>query len=122
MLTAPTRQSEVRGTLARGREQLEARFATALPLTLRAGEVFRAARGLSDVIYRLRTGWACQYRELPDCRRAIIDVYLPGDVIGLDGIFRTRPLENVLALTLVEVATIDGYKILTELLGCQSNA
>jgi CRP/FNR family transcriptional regulator len=121
MLT-PTRQSEVRGSLLRGRQQLEARFGTAPPLTLRAGEVVGAAGGLSDAIYRLRTGWACQYRELSNCRRAIIDVYLPGDFIGLDGLFRARPLVNVLALTLVEVASIDGNKILTELLGCQSNA
>ena len=122
LLTTPRRQSGVRGTLLRGRRQLEARFGTAPPLTLRAGEVFAAAGGLRDAIYRLRTGWACQYRELPNCRRAIIDVYLPGDLIGLDGLFRTRPLENVLALTLVEVTTIDGDNILTQLLACQSNA
>ena len=123
MLTAPTRQSEMRLTILRGRQHLEARFGTAAALTLRAGEVFGAAGGLrSDAIYRLQTGWACQYRELPNSRRAIIDVYLPGDFIGLDGHFRARPLENVLALTLVEVATIDGDKILTELLACQSNA
>jgi CRP-like cAMP-binding protein len=121
MPTIPTRQSGVRRTLLRGKQQLEARFGTAPPLTLRAGEVFAAAGGLRDAIYRLRTGWACQYRELPNCRRAIIDVYLPGDLIGLDGLFTTRPL-NVLALTLVEVATIDGDKFLTELLACQSNA
>lgn len=123
MLTAPTRQSEVRGALLRGGQQLEARFGTAAPLTLRAGEVFGAAGGLrSDAIYRLQTGWACQYHELPNCRRAIIHVYLPGDFIGLNGLFRARAPENVLPLTLVEVATIDGDKILTELLACQSNA
>jgi CRP/FNR family transcriptional regulator len=122
VLTTPTRDSEVRGTLLRGRQQLEARFHTAPPLTLRAGEVFGAAGGLRGAIYRLRTGWACQFRELPNCRRTIIDVYLPGDLIGLDGLFRTRPLENVLALTLVEVAPIDGDKILTQLQACQGTA
>jgi CRP-like cAMP-binding protein len=122
MLTVATRQSDVRGALLRGRQQLEARFGSAAPLTLRAGEVLGAAGGLSAGIYRLRTGWACQYRELPNCRRAIIDVYLPGDFIGLDGLFGARPLENVLALTLVEVATIGGDKILTDLLACQSSA
>ena len=122
MLTAPTRQSEVRGTLLRGRRQLEARFGTAPSRTLRAGEAFAAAGSSHYGICRLSTGWACQYRELPNCRRAIIDVYLPGDFIGLDGLFSARPLENVLALTLVEVGTIDGDKILTELLACQSNA
>ena len=122
MLTTPTLQSMVRGTLSRGRQHLEERFATAPPRTVRAGEVFAAAGGFRDAICRLRTGWACQYRELPNCRRVIVDVYLPGDLIGLDGLFRIRPLENVLALTLVEIATIDGDKILSELLGCQSSA
>src|ERR1700746_4064852 len=106
MPTTPTLQSAVRGNLLAGRQQLEARFGTAPPRTVRAGEVFAAAGGLRNAICRLRTGWACQYRELLNCRRVIIDVYLPGDFIGLDGLFRMRPLENVLALTLVEVATI----------------
>ena len=122
MLTAPTRQSEVRDTLLRGRQEMEVRFGTVPLITLRAGEVFGAAGVLNNAIYRLRTGWACEYRELPNCRRAIIDVYLPGDFIGLGGLFRTRPLENVLALTWVEVATIDGDKVLTELLTSQINA
>ena len=122
MLTAPTRQSEVRDTLLRGRQEMEVRFGTVPLISLRAGEVFGAAGVLNNAIYRLRTGWACEYRELPNCRRAIIDVYLPGDFIGLGGLFRTRPLENVLALTWVEVATIDGDKVLTELLTSQINA
>jgi CRP-like cAMP-binding protein len=112
----------VRSTLLRGKQQLEARFGTAPSRTLQAGEAFAAAGSSHYGICRLRTGWACQYRELPNCRRAIIDVYLPGDIIGLDVLLGTRPLENVLALTLVQATTIDGDKVLSELLACQTNA
>jgi CRP-like cAMP-binding protein len=36
----------------------------------------------------LRHGWACRIRHLSDGRRSLIDLYLPGDLIGLDGLFR----------------------------------
>jgi CRP-like cAMP-binding protein len=123
MLTIPAeRLSRVRGSLLQGRQQLEARFRATLPITLRAGEAFAEAASSPHRVYRLQTGWACQYEELPNCRRAIVDIYLPGDLIGLDALFRTRLPENVLALTSVEVAAIDGEQILSELLASQSNA
>jgi CRP-like cAMP-binding protein len=112
----------MRGSLLQGMQQLEARFRATLPITLRAGEVFAAVAGSPQRMYRLQTGWACQYKELANCRRAIIDVYLPGDFIGLDAFFGTRFPDNVRALTSVEVWAIDSEKILGELLGSQSNA
>ena len=93
MPTIPTRQSGVRRTLLRGKQQLEARFGTAPPLTLRAGEVFAAAGGLRDAIYRLRTGWACQYRELPNCRRALSTYIYRETSLGLYGLFHNEAPE-----------------------------
>jgi CRP-like cAMP-binding protein len=65
--------------------------------------------------YRLRTGWAGQCRDLAGGRRAIVDVYLPGDLIGLDAPLKTRPVENVLALTSVETEAIGAGVNPTEL-------
>jgi CRP/FNR family transcriptional regulator, anaerobic regulatory protein len=114
--------SELRNILARGRQQLDARFSAAPPVILRSGETLRAPAGSAKPIYRLQTGWVCQHRELPDMRRAIIDVYLPGDVIGLDGSFGTRPIENAVALTAIEAKVIDAEGALRELMASQSSA
>jgi CRP/FNR family transcriptional regulator, anaerobic regulatory protein len=99
----------------RGRQQLDARFGTAPSHLLRAGGKFMAVAGLRDPIYRLQKGWACQGSELRERRRAIIDVYLPGDIIGLDAPFRTRPVGGVLALTAIETKVIDASDELGDL-------
>src|SRR3954449_8169177 len=99
---APER-SEIDEALVRGRQNLYESFVKAAPLCLHAREMFTAARLRSDHFYRLQSGWACQSQELGEGRRAIIDLYLPGDFIGLDASFNMRPVENVLALTAVEM-------------------
>jgi CRP-like cAMP-binding protein len=80
------------------------------------------AVGSRDAIYHLRAGWACQFRDLPNGRRAIVDIYLPGDVIGLDAAIRTRRSEEVLTLTSVTVETIYAEDALIELTASQSTA
>jgi len=96
-------RSEIKEALVRGKQRLYENFAEASPLCLSAGEMFTIDGLRSDHFYRLQSGWACQYQELYEGRRAIIDLYLPGDFIGLDASFNTRPIENVLALTSVEI-------------------
>ena len=116
------RTSGVREALLRGRQQLHGRFDRATPLALRAGEPFKTASAAHDFIYRLRTGWACQYSEQRGTRRAIIDVYLPGDLIGMDTHFRTRPIEHVQALTSVEAEAVDADEMLGDLLASHCGA
>jgi CRP-like cAMP-binding protein len=98
--------------LALGRSKLSAIFGSSPPRTLKAGELL-AATGSSDRIYRFRTGWACQFRDLANGRRAILDVYLPGDVIGLDTGVHPRPLEEIHTLTAatIEAVPVDGALI-----------
>jgi CRP-like cAMP-binding protein len=36
----------------------------------------------SEHFYVLKAGWACSYRDLPDGRRQILDLFLPGDIVG----------------------------------------
>jgi CRP-like cAMP-binding protein len=59
---------------------------------------------------------------LPDGRRAIVDIYLPSDVIGLDAALRIRPLEEVMALTSLTIETINTANPLSELMACRPTA
>src|SRR5262249_38124910 len=74
----------LRGELELGLQELNARFRGSPASILRPQKWLVTADGSHDVICRLRAGWACQVRGLPNGRRAIIDIYLPGDIIGLD--------------------------------------
>jgi CRP-like cAMP-binding protein len=47
----------------------------------------------------LASGWAYRQRVLPDGRHTILDLYLPGDLIGLDHLFLQRPPDSVMTLT-----------------------
>jgi CRP-like cAMP-binding protein len=90
--------------LALGQSKLRAIFGGSPLRTLKPGELLAAA-GSSDSIYRLRAGWACQFHDLDNGRRVILDICLPGDIIGLDAGVYTRPLE-ILTLTAATVEAI----------------
>jgi hypothetical protein len=74
--------------LTLGQRKLIATFGGAVPRILRAGEML-ATTGQNVGILHLRTGWACRFPDLANSRRAIVDVYIPGDVIWLDALLRT---------------------------------
>jgi CRP/FNR family transcriptional regulator, anaerobic regulatory protein len=107
--------------LALGKHKLRESFGSSPPRTLKAGELLGGS-GASEAIYRLRAGWACQYLDLANGRRAILDVYLPGDVIGLDRSVRVRPVEEVLTLTAATIETISAKDALVELIADRSTA
>jgi CRP-like cAMP-binding protein len=92
--------------VATGRDALNAFFQEAPLRQLRAGQPLANAAQANDVLYRLKTGWAYRFRELSDGNRAIVDVYLPGDIIGFDAALRGGAVENVRALTTAAIATI----------------
>ena len=112
----------LRNELTVGRHGLSASFRRSRPYTLRAGEALAAPVWSSRVIYHLVTGWVCQYRNLPDGRRAIADVYLPGDVIGLDAALLPRPRDEIAALTSVSVEFIAREAALVELMASRPTA
>jgi CRP-like cAMP-binding protein len=107
--------------LALGKRKLREIFGSSPPRMLKAGELLGSS-GASEAIYRLRAGWACQYLDLANGRRAILDIYLPGDVIGLDGGVRVRPVEEVLTLTAATIETISAKDALVELIADRSIA
>jgi CRP/FNR family transcriptional regulator, anaerobic regulatory protein len=112
-------QVRLRDELVLGRRGLTARFRSASPRIVKPNELLVAAVGSRAVIYHVRAGWACQYRDLHNGRRAIVDVYLPGDVIGLDVPLRTRPLEEVFTLTSVTIEAIHEEDALINLMACR---
>ena len=67
----------------------------------KAGELLSG----SEICY-LQTGWACQLRNLSNRRPAIVDVFLPGDMIGVDIALHTRPQEELVTLTAVTLRAI----------------
>jgi CRP-like cAMP-binding protein len=98
-----------------GRSALMAGFGRGSPRLLRAGQPLRCA-GSSDVLYRLQSGWAYRFYDLTDGSRAIVDVYLPGDIIGFVPPGRQQPAENVLTLTTAVVDAVAAEEGLSGLL------
>src|SRR5215471_21633983 len=77
----------------------------------------------SATICHLVAGWACQSLDFSNGHQAILDIYLPGDVIGLDSVLRTRVLSNVLTLTSIAIEVINAKDAtLDELMTCRSTA
>lgn len=103
--------------LAIGKQKLSEKFRSSPLHTRKAGEFLH-----HNLIYYLRTGWACQYRDLANGRRAIVDVFVPGDVIGLDIVLRTRPLEGIVTLTAVTIEAIASEDAMMDLMAHRSTA
>ena len=114
--------TECQRDLALGREELIAKFESGSLRVLRAGKLFVSAVQPGDVLYRLRAGWAYRFRNLADGSQAIVDVYLPGDIIGFDAVLYNRDAENVRTLTTIAVEVIAGEYGLRGLLASQRTA
>src|SRR5690348_667591 len=99
-------QSSLTDELTLGRKKLIAAFRALPPSTLKPGQFLATAAGFRRAIFRLRAGWTCQIQDLSNGRAAIIDVYLPGDVIGLDAFLRIQHLDGLLTLTSVTLDVI----------------
>jgi CRP-like cAMP-binding protein len=77
----------------------------------KAGELL-----LGNEICYLQTGWACQFRNLSNRGLAIVDVFLPGDMIGVDIALHTRPQEELVTLTAVTLRAITAEDALIDLM------
>lgn len=76
----------------------------------------RQVRAKADIIregerpeglHVLLDGWACRFKLLPDGRRQIAGLVLPGDVCDLDSLYAQRSDYGVATLTACTVASID---------------
>lgn len=65
-------------------------------------------------LYTIAQGWACRYKTLPDGRRAVIGILLPGDITDLPLQGSTRSdtsVKSLTRLTLLKVSSSDIVKI-----------
>jgi CRP/FNR family transcriptional regulator, anaerobic regulatory protein len=63
------------------------------------GQILIEANSDHPYVYRLREGWACRTRRLPDGREQCILIFLPGDLFALKSIFISRHPDAVQLLS-----------------------
>lgn len=73
-----------------------------------SGETFIAAGQLARHAYLLRTGLAYQSFRFPDRRRAMVHIFTPGDVVGLETILSQRASGSVIAAGPVKYLTLEA--------------
>ncbi len=71
---------------------------------VRAGEV-------GGPVYTLFEGWAVRYHRLPSGARQILDIVLPGDLIGLSSATSGIVGHSVQALTPATLCVLDGRRL-----------
>lgn len=103
----PAGRPEFDQRVEEGRRTLNAAFARSAAHRMTAGRIVLGPEAASDLVYRLSCGWAYRAVEWPGGRRAIVDIYLPGDIIGLEAAVSERPACEVVALTALGVQAID---------------
>ncbi len=54
-------------------------------------------------LYTVLSGWAFRHKSLPDGRRQIMNILLPGDLVGLQGELMAAPVHGVEAITEVRL-------------------
>jgi CRP-like cAMP-binding protein len=62
-------------------------------------------------LYTLYSGWAFRFKMLPDGRRQILNIILPGDLVGLQGAMFEAAAYGVEALTEVEICVLPRRKV-----------
>ena len=74
------------------------------------GEIIAAGQDQAE-LYTLYAGWAIRCKTLPDGRRQILNVLLPGDLIGLQGAMFEAAAYSVEAITEVQLCLLPRRKM-----------
>lgn len=82
-------------------------------LTLDAGVDIIAPEQTSDEMYTLFSGWAFRYQELADGRRQILNILLPGDLVGLQASMFDAAPHGIATLTEVQLCVLPRRKVWT---------
>jgi CRP/FNR family transcriptional regulator, anaerobic regulatory protein len=72
------------------------------------GETLIEAGELPRYVYQLRTGLAYESCWFPDGRRAIVDIFAPGNLVGLETILSSRASGSVVAADRVKYLAMDA--------------
>src|SRR5499427_11075809 len=73
-----------------------------------SGQPLIEADKVSRYIYQLRTGLAYQSHRFPDGRRAIVDIFAPGNVVGLEMILSFRSSGTITAAGPVKYLSVEA--------------
>ncbi|AVI61773.1 Crp/Fnr family transcriptional regulator [Halomonas sp. GFAJ-1] len=65
------------------------------PTTIKAGDLLWEAGASADEFCTIRSGWAYSFRHLENGDRQILEVFLPGDIIGLREFAFSQRLDSV---------------------------
>jgi len=101
--------------IGHGQRIIDAAFGKLSPRRIPAGTRLFGSDGGGDLVYRLSGGWACRAVDWLDGRRAIVEIYLPGDMVGLEAAVLGRPVDEIIAVTALAVQAIDA-QMLAELM------
>jgi len=65
-------------------------------------------------ILLMASGWACREHVRPNGNQAVLDLYLPGDLVGLDNLVDDEAAESIMALTAAVYYTLsrDAFEFL----------
>jgi CRP-like cAMP-binding protein len=89
---------EVKDLLQRGRGELLAAMSPT-PQVLQRGDILVQMEEPHEFIYAIDSGWLSRSRTVPDGRRQIIVLFLPGEICGIKTIFMTHQPDAIEALT-----------------------
>jgi CRP-like cAMP-binding protein len=95
-LPIPAERAEA---LLEGRRRLARAFVGGAPAIYEAHTSLLRANERPVGAFRLQSGWVLRERLLSEDGRAVLAVYLPGDVVGLEGLFSARATDDIVALT-----------------------
>jgi CRP-like cAMP-binding protein len=101
--------------LAQGMRELRQLFRASPVLNVAADATLIERDQPLQSLYRVRRGWACRVRGLLQGRRSIIDIYLPGDLIGFDTALLHHAPDEVVMLTHGAVQALDAGEVLRAL-------
>jgi CRP/FNR family transcriptional regulator, anaerobic regulatory protein len=90
-----------------GDHQLRAAFRAGLTGSCDPGTVLLAAGGKKDRVYQLRTGLAYCAHDVAEGRRAIVDLYVPGDIIGIEAVIDRRPAAAVVVASPLRFCSLE---------------
>jgi CRP-like cAMP-binding protein/ketosteroid isomerase-like protein len=76
----------------------------------KAGEEIIAPNALLEEPSFVASGWVCRYSALPNGQRQLVDLYLPGDLIGYRSLQGARARAGFFALT--DTVTMDAKELL----------
>lgn len=65
----------------------------------------------SDCFYTLSKGWACSFRDLEDGTRQVLDVYVPGDIVGLREFSFQKRITSAIMLSDAELCAFPRHHL-----------